>query len=320
MPISGEDTKKLSFKERFGKKAVVQEKKEMKNNIISVNLLKTKANSNVYGIDKILKTTLYFLKKYNPLDKKNFEELENIKNDLEKIDIEKDNNEQRTQLEKKANDFFQEISKDNSLLSGCKNIFNILEKAKYEANFYFYSGSFYYFIFLRFLTKIVRIKQYISVFKKIENCYKIFTDEVSIIPLISKNEDKDVFEFNGFQILEHLNKNKNQLSEEKKNLLKEFENSSNITINEIELHVKGKIMYLKDLPYKSWFHNIILYFSDPLLRYFKEYLIDYFEEYIKKQCCIDYILRQKLIYSNIFDQIEEMSKKNDWDKFHIQII
>ena len=52
---------------------------------------------------------------------------------------------------------------------------------------------------------------------------------------------------------------------------------------------------------------------------YKNYLIDYFENYIQMQCGTDYILRQRNIYKNIFEQIDQMSKKNDWDVYHAQI-
>ena len=45
-------------------------------------------------------------------------------------------------------------------------------------------------------------------------------------------------------------------------------------------------------------------------------LVDYFDEYIKETCCINYVLKQKEIYDNIFNQLEKMSKKNDWSEFH----
>lgn len=59
--------------------------------------------------------------------------------------------------------------------------------------------------------------------------------------------------------------------------------------------------------------------QNPLLSSYKKFLIEYFEKYIKMQCGTDYILRQKQIYTNIFNQIDEMSKKNDWDLYLAQI-
>ena len=55
------------------------------------------------------------------------------------------------------------------------------------------------------------------------------------------------------------------------------------------------------------------------MKAYKNFLIDYFENYIGMQCGTDYILRQRNIYKNIFEQIDEMSKKNDWDVYHAQI-
>ena len=59
--------------------------------------------------------------------------------------------------------------------------------------------------------------------------------------------------------------------------------------------------------------------KNPLIVYYKKFLIEYFENYIRMQCGTDYILRQKQIYTNIFQQIDEMSKKKDWDIYHAEI-
>ena len=82
------ENKKLTFKERFAHKVTNKENKEMINNIISVNLLKTKANTNVYGIDNLLKLTLDYLKKDNPFHGKIFDEITKLKNSLENIEKE----------------------------------------------------------------------------------------------------------------------------------------------------------------------------------------------------------------------------------------
>ena len=311
-----EKSKPLSFKERFGQK-VVKEKSEMKNNIISVNLLKTKSNSNAYGIDILLKTTLYFLKKDNPLTEENFEKCLEIKNCLEKVNSNNKENElTRKELEDKADRYFHKIANENSLLSSCENILDILKKAKYEANLCIRNEKFFLFFLFIVLDNISRIERYISLFKKIENCYKIFTDEISIFPLTSENKKKIIFE--GFEIFDHLKEKTDiqtiQSKEEKKNLLLKEKDTSKIEHNKIiKIFVNGKKINEKEDKYFLWF-------GDPILHYFMNYLIDFFENYIRKQCCIDYILNQKKIYTNIFEQIEEMSNNKDWDKFHIQII
>ena len=66
-------------------------------------------------------------------------------------------------------------------------------------------------------------------------------------------------------------------------------------------------------------HKEKFIFGESIFNFYAQYLIDYFENYIKKQCCIDYIIKQKNIYNNIFVEIEEMSK-NNWEKFHPQIM
>ena len=160
---------------------------------------------------------------------------------------------------------------------------------------------------------ISRIQRYISLFKKIENCYKIFTDEISIFPLISENKNRLVFE--GFEIFDHLKEKDIQMiqsKEEIKNMLLNRKEGSIIDIKNVKISVNGK-----KINEKKKIHPFIF---DPMLKYFKDYLIDYFENYIRKQCCIDYMINQKKIYTNIFEQIEEMSNNKDWDNFHLQII
>ena len=302
---------KLTYKERFRQKTNNKEKNEMKDNIISVNLLKTKSNSIVYGIDILLKTTLYFLKKDNPLNEINFKKIINIKNEIESMDTKKEYIYKRDDLETKANIYFNIIAKENSLLSNCTNIYEILKKAKYESNLYIYYEK-YFFLFFFFLDGIRKIERYISLFKKIENCYKIFTDEISIYPLISENKNGIIFD--GFEIIEHSNKNDAQITQlmENKNKFLNIKDSSKIQINnKIKMYVNGKMIEEKNNTKSLFFDNVLIYFQ--------KYVVDYFENYIKKQCCIDYIITQKKIYTNIFEEIEEMSN-NNWDQFHFQII
>ena len=326
---NSKNKKKLSYKERFSKKVNIEENNEIKNNIISVNLLKDKrSNQNVYGIDKLLKTTLYFLKKDNPLTENNFKKLKEIKSELEKIDW---NNQidQRKILEKEACKYFKNISSENSLLSGISNITEILEQAKFE----FKKTIFYEILFLSLfsLSEKNKINKFISFFKKIEHCYKIYTNEIVIVPLINKNENE--IEFRGFQIWDHINDNNkekiNLVNEMKKQLL-ELENFNNLKIKESKLHINDKIYDFNPckeeyFQYFQYLNNLFYYAFVPILgiikyRVFGEYISEYFENYIKKQCCIDYITIQRDIYLNIFNQIEEMSNKNDWDKFHLKTL
>ena len=315
IPI-GENKAKPSYKERFSKKVTVQEKREIKTNIISVNILKTKANSNVYGIDLLFKLTYHYLTKDNPFKKDAFEKLNKIKEELNEIDTSENKNiQRRRELQNEANNLFIEISKENSFLSGCSNIVTILEKAKYDSNLIFF-----YSIFLLSLLRIgfyEDLNTYISLFKKIENCYKIFTDEISIIPIIEKKQLK------GFQIIEHLDKNdKNKVNNMLEKSKKKLKNYDGIKIRDLIIYNKDSSINLNEEILKMGFFKKFKYFffGNAKFEYFKEYLINYFEEYIKKQCCIEYIIRQKTIYNNIFEQIDEMSHKKDWDKFHIQII
>ena len=311
IPVLGENKVKLTYKERFSKKVIQSEKREIKSNIISVNILKTKNSPNVYGIDSLLEATLYFLKKDNPFKAENFEKIEKIKQELDEIDCGGNvKKEKKKQLQMEANKLYNEIGEENSFLKGCNNIMNILEKAKYDSNEFFFYNTFFFHIF----HKTINMDTFLLIFKEIENCYKIFTDEISIIPLLKGNQ----FEF---QIIEHLKEKdipeSNSLEEFKKNY-----DIEKIEINELILNVKGEKINLSKKVENMGFFESFKYFmtlQSPLLVSYKKFLIEYFENYIRMQCGTDYILRQKQIYTNIFQQIDEMSKKKGWDIYHAEI-
>ena len=311
IPVLGENKVKLTYKERFSKKVIQSEKREIKSNIISVNILKTKNSPNVYGIDSLLEATLYFLKKDNPFKAENFEKIEKIKKELDEIDCGGNvKKEKKKQLQMEANKLYNEIGEENSFLKGCNNIMNILEKAKYDSNEFFFYNTFFFHIF----HKTINMDTFLLIFKEIENCYKIFTDEISIIPLLKGNQ----FEF---QIIEHLKEKdipeSNSLEEFKKNY-----DIEKIEINELILNVKGEKINLSKKVENMGFFESFKYFmtlQSPLLVSYKKFLIEYFENYIRMQCGTDYILRQKQIYTNIFQQIDEMSKKKGWDIYHAEI-
>lgn len=311
IPVLGENKVKLTYKERFSKKVIQSEKREIKSNIISVNILKTKNSPNVYGIDSLLEATLYFLKKDNPFKAENFEKIEKIKTELDEIDCGGNvKKEKKKQLQMEANKLYNEIGEENSFLKGCNNIMNILEKAKYDSNEFF----FYNIFFFRIFHKKINMDTFLLIFKEIENCYKIFTDEISIIPLLKGNQ----FEF---QIIEHLKEKDIPES----NSLEEFKKKHDIEkieINELILNVKGEKINLSKKVENMGFFESFKYFmtlQSPLLVSYKKFLIEYFENYIRMQCGTDYILRQKQIYTNIFQQIDEMSKKKGWDIYHAEI-
>ena len=311
IPVLGENKVKLTYKERFSKKVIQSEKREIKSNIISVNILKTKNSPNVYGIDSLLEATLYFLKKDNPFKAENFEKIEKIKTELDEIDCGGNvKKEKKKELQMEANKLYNEIGEENSFLKGCNNIMNILEKAKYDSNEFFFYNTFFFHIF----HKTINMDTFLLIFKEIENCYKIFTDEISIIPLLKGNQ----FEF---QIIEHLKEKDIPES----NSLEEFKKKhdiENIEINELILNVKGeKINLSKKVENMGFFESFkyLITLQSPLLVSYKKFLIEYFENYIRMQCGTDYILRQKQIYTNIFQQIDEMSKKKDWDIYHAEI-
>lgn len=125
-----------------------------------------------------------------------------------------------------------------------------------------------------------------------------------------------------FEIIEHL---KGKDIPEKFSLEKfaKTNDTENMKIDELILNIKGQKINLSEKVSKMNFFESLKYYlflENPLKSSYKEFLIEYFENYIKNQCGTDYILRQRDIYNNIFRKIDMMSRKNDWDVYHAQII
>ena len=124
--------------------------------------------------------------------------------------------------------------KNNSFLRGCNNIMDIVKKAKYDSDLIF----FYSFLFFRIFKPKNTLEKYISIFKRVENCYKIFTDEISMIPLI-KNEQIELL------IVEHL-KEKDTPESDSLEEFKKSHDTESIEIKELILKVKGKTVNLNE--------------------------------------------------------------------------
>ena len=157
--------------------------------------------------------------------------------------------------------------------------------------------------FLLPFTKKKELDSYLFVFKNIQQNYKIYTDEIMIKPnLVNNNKILE-----GFNIVKLSNENV-QSKKEIKEIQKLIEESPNsITINE-GFYINN--VYYKNLPlYSNIFSKISFY----------DVVVNYFDNYLKETYCIDYVCKQMEIYDNIFNQLEKMSKKNDWNKFHPQI-
>ena len=103
---------KMDYKKKYAKRKTDADKKKIKNNIVRLNLIKDE-NSNVYGIDILLKVTLYFLKKDNLFENVFFDQLEDYKTQLE--DKTKPIDEQeRNKIERQVNLIFKELANRNS--------------------------------------------------------------------------------------------------------------------------------------------------------------------------------------------------------------
>ena len=163
---------------------------------------------------------------------------------------------------------------------------------------------YYYFkYFFIFYSKNSDISEYIYVFKKIQHNYKIYTDELMLKPIINSVENNKTLI--GFNIVKYYQENDQSKKEIKDNLKLIEETPVSIDVNNgffINNKFYGNIAVYGGF-FKTSFYNVV---------------VDYFDIYLKETCCIDYVCKQKEIYENIFNQLEKMINKNDWDKFHPQ--
>ena len=289
------NSKNLSFLEKLKQN---NKKEDLTDNIISVNLLSGK-NTKSFGISSIFEATLLLIKENNPFSEQNFENLSIIKEKLDIINIKKSlTNIDINNLELYKNTcqkIFSEISKENSLLESCKNTFYVLEKAKKEARkCYFwdsFSARYSYYLFDR-EECFIKTKRALE---HIEYCYKLFTNEITFEEIIDNSKVL------GFYICDP----KHPLNSLKK------ENINESNKNVIMIYSKSSLSYLDSF--------INYFFGSTGISSIKK-CIDYFDEYVKKQFCINYLITEKMLYKRIFKQLEELSKKDNWDSFHINYI
>ena len=288
---------KLSFKDKYKNKNSNKGEKKTKYNIVLLNLLKDENfENNVYGIDELLKLTLYFLRKHNPLSKDKLNSLLDYKQRLIKPDINKN---ERNEIEKQVKDIYKTLSNENTFLSNIESFDSIIANAHFNNAIFRLSHLFFY---SQFFFRNSKANEYLFVFKKIQQNYKIYTDEIMIKPRLGNNNKI----LGGFDFVKSSNEDVQSKKEilDKQKLLEESPDS--IKIN------KG--FYInKD------YYEYIACFPDFFGKSFYDVVVNYFDNYLKETYCIEYVCKQMEIYDNIFNQLEKMSKKNDWNKFHPQI-
>ena len=296
------EEKKLTFKDKYKNKNSVKAEKKTKYNIVLLNLLKdTISGKKVYGIDTLLKLTLYFMRKDNPFKKEDFASLIDYKQKLSNPDI---NNNDRERIENKIKEIYKQLSKENTFFSNIENFDSIIANAHFNNELfrYFHLLLFHTFFFV-FYSKNRDISEYVYVFKKIQHNYKIYTDEIMLKPIInSVGNNKTLI---GFDIVKYYKENDQSKKEIKDNLKLIEETPVSIDFNNrffINNQLYENIAVYGGF-FKTSFYNVV---------------VDYFDIYLKETCCIDYVCKQKEIYDNIFNQLEKMINKNDWDKFHPQ--
>ena len=180
---------KIDYK-KYGKKFKKNNtpNSSLKDNIIEVNLLSNRTNSNIYGIDILLKTTLNILRKNNPFN--NFSKLEEMNENIQKYimklkdDISFTDEEEKnfTQYKEKIKNLMLEISEENFLLNQIKNADDILIKSRKKTTKFFVgfmiSGFAAGLIQFPFVDLGILYPLYAIMIIKIGNCYSFNFKEI----------------------------------------------------------------------------------------------------------------------------------------------
>ena len=165
------------------------------NNIIKVNLIADKkTNKIIYGIDKLLKTTLYILKKDNPFTK--FNELEEMNEIIQKylaklnkgVPLSKTEEKDFIEYKKKIANIMLRLSEENYLLNQIKNTDDIIIKSRkkaYKMLIGFMAGGFLIgLIPVPFLDIPLSFGLYAGMIVKIGHCYFFSFQEIPIMDFI----------------------------------------------------------------------------------------------------------------------------------------
>ena len=253
----------------------------------------------MYGIDILLQLTLYFIRKDNPYTENDFKELKEYEKILKEQNISEYN---RKNIENNVKEIYKNLSNKNSFFANIESFDSIIANAHFNnilfmAYYRFLSVLAFFFIFA-YLGKN-NISQYIHIFKKIEHNYKLYTDEIMLKPIMKNGDIKTFQRFDIVKIFNENDKNKKEIKNNIK-LLEESKEAIKVTLN-----VNNKF-YDDISPFSSLFNKNSFY----------SILADYFDNYLKETCCINYVLKQKEIYDNIFNQLEKMKEKKNWGEFH----
>ena len=298
MEIYDESNKKneaIDFN-RFKTKIKKKDNKKHNYNIVRLNLLKDEEEGKkVFGIDNLLKLTLYFIRKDNQFSGVSFEDLKNYEirlNDSNLEEIEK------KQIENNVKYIYQKLSEQNSFFSNVQSFDSIIANAHFHNRMFMAKYKLFDVLLIWYFWRNREISEYIHIFKKISQNYKIYTDEIMLKPIMNDEDVKTLKRFDIVKKSDETDKSKKDINSNI-NLLEKSENKIKVCLN-----IKNNL-YENITPFPSLFGQS-----------FYGLLVDYFDEYIKETCCINYVLKQKEIYTNIFNQLEKMSVKNDWSEFH----
>ena len=296
---SKEKKEKINFKEKYKNKKSNKNNPNPKYNIVLLNLLKDEEKGiNVFGIDTLLQLTLDFVKKHNPFFEKNFnfDKLKDYEKMLKDSNINKND---RIEIENNVKKIYKDLSEENSFFSNIRTIDSIIANAHFHNMIFIAKAKLFRTLLFIFFWRKKNISEYINTFKKIEHNYKIYTNDIMLKPIMNNG---DIKTFKWFELV----KISNESDHEKKEIIDNLKLLEDSKENyKVCLKINNQT-YEGINPFPEIIHNNSFY----------RLLVDYFDNYLKETCCINYILKQKEIYDNIFKQLDKMIKKKDWDNFH----
>ena len=310
-------------------------------NIIKANLKSIKDNNNntipISGVDEILKLTLQYLKKNNPLNEQIFKDLLRNKYDYQQYEKKKDllTDEELENLKKEmkknreeAKDLREKIAKENVLFKKLSDLNAISENSRYISNtiitwcksstlltgfipFPMIDISSTLLIQTGMIISIGLVYGYSAGDIPLNNLFQIlFGGGVNIIGDTTEICAKNALQIGGKQIVQEITKTTIDIS--KKTTQKVI---NEITTKLLEYSSKSAANLLasgsKIIPiFGSILGGLISgginYFTTKIMG---EKCMEYFEFLLKKSGGADFYNTRKNIYKNLFDFIEKMEKK-----------
>ena len=162
---------------KFKTKIKKKDNKKPNYNIVRLNLLKDEEEGKkVFGIDNLLKLTLYFIRKDNPflgdsfVSRDSFDELKNYEIRLNESNLEEID---KKQIENNVKSIYKKLSEQNSFFSNVQSFDSIIANAHFHNSMFMAKYKLFDILFFWYFWRNREISEYIHIFKQISQFHKI---------------------------------------------------------------------------------------------------------------------------------------------------